>query len=705
MLGYPEDEIGEQPDAWWALTAPGVREAIAEQIRRLEAGEIETYELEIKLRHKNGQWLDVLSRGFPLFDADHRLVRLVGTHQDITDRKRHEAEMRLSSTVFANTHEGIAITDFVGRIQTVNPAFEDLLGYRAEEVVGRFVGVLKSGRHDAKFYQDFFHDIRTTDRWRGEIWNRCKDGSVRPFWATVSVVRDAAGEPAGYVALYSDISEFKRSEARLGFLVHHDADTALPNRLSLKNRLGATLVEMDEQGGGAALLHLELDRLRTIVESLGHSVGDELLVQSSQRFRTLLSAGDMLARIGGGEFAILLRRCADVGDAYTLAGKLVEAMDRPFVFASGAKAYSGVNVGLVWFSRGAQDPDILLRQAESALYAAKDFGGGVRQYEPWHMTEAHERLDMEIGLRRALERDEFVLQYQPLVDLADRRAFGVEALLRWRSPDGLIPPGQFIPLAEKTGLIVQIGEWVLRRASERMKAWLDAGVELEVLSVNISPRQFERADVCDRIAAIIADTRLPFDKVEIEITESVLMSQKDAAAKLRQLRAAWPARRRRRFRHRPFFARLSQELPDRQAEARPRLHRRTCRSTSPAWRSPPRSSGSAIRSTSRCWRKASKRRRRRSSWPAPAAGSLRASCSGGRCGRRTFSSPSSLRRPRAALGLLQLDQRAAEVLGMQEQHRLAVRADPRFAVAEHPRPRRLQGVARDLRMSATSKQR
>ncbi len=536
MLGYAEDELVDEPDAWWDFTAPGVRQTIAEQIRRLEAREIETYELEIKLRHKDGRWLDILSRGFPVFDASHRVARLVGTHQDITDRKRHEAQLRLSSTVFANTHEGIVIADFSGLIQTVNPAFEDLTGYRADEIVGRPVGILKSGRHDAKFYHDFYGAILKTGRWRGEIWNRRKDGIVRPFWATVSVVRDESGEPVGYVALYSDIGDFKRSQERLDFLVHHDADTGLPNRLSLRRRLDATLAELDEWGGSAALLHLELNRFRVIIESLGHSAGDELLAQSSKRFLAHLGRGDMLARIGACEFTILLRSCPSDGDAHALAAKLVVEMDAPFVFASGAKAYNGANIGLVRFSDGKADPDILLRQAESALHAAKD-SGGVRQYEPRQTIEARERLELENGLRRALEHDEFVLQFQPLVDLSDRRTFGVEALVRWRRPDGLVAPGLFIPLAEKTGLIVQIGEWVLRRASERMKAWLDAGVDLDVLAVNVSPRQFERPDFCDRITAILKETGLPLAKLEIEITESVLMGQKDAAAKLTQLRA------------------------------------------------------------------------------------------------------------------------------------------------------------------------
>jgi diguanylate cyclase (GGDEF)-like protein/PAS domain S-box-containing protein len=537
MLGYGEDEIADDSQSLFAIAAPGVQAAIAEQIRRLEAREIETYEIEIKLRHKDGRWLDILSRGFPVFDEHHRVVRLVGTHQDITQRKQHEAELRLSANVFANTHEGILICDFAGRIQSVNPAFETLTGYRGEDILGRPVNILKSGRHDAKFYETFYADIRRTGRWRGEIWNRRKDGVVQPFWATVSMVRDESGEPAGYVALYSDISDFKRSQARLDFLVHHDIDTALPNRLSLRRRLEAAMAELDERGGGAALFHIELDRFRTIVESLGHSAGDELVLQAAKRFHARLSPHDILARIGADEIAILLHACPGEAEARRLAGVWLEEMERPFVFASGATAYSGVNLGVVWFSNGEADADILMRCAESALYVAKEAGGGVRHYEPRHMIEARERLEMETGLRRALERDEFVLQFQPLVDLSDRRAFGVEALVRWRMPDGgLSAPGRFIPLAEKTGLIVQIGEWVLRRASERMKAWLDAGVDLDVLAINLSPRQFERPDICERVEDILRETGLPFEKVEVEITESVLMEQKDAAAKLSRLR-------------------------------------------------------------------------------------------------------------------------------------------------------------------------
>jgi diguanylate cyclase (GGDEF)-like protein/PAS domain S-box-containing protein len=537
MLGYGENEIGDDPDSWLPFAAPGVTEAVNEQVRLLEAREIETYELEIKLRHKDGRWLDILSRGFPVFDESHRMVRLVGTHQDITLRKRHEAELRRSSTVFAHTHEGILVADFDGRIEIVNPAFEALTGYRSEEVTGRKVGLLRSGRHDSGFYQHMYEELESAGLWRGEIWNRRKDGAVAPFWATISVVRDDFGQPAGYVALYSDIGEYKRSQARLDFLAHHDAETALPNRLSLRRRIKSALAELGERGGAAVLLHVELDRYRSIVESLGHFAGDELFARTAKRFQDKLGAKDMLARIAADEFAILRQSCASRDEAEAFARELTREMAAPFEFANGAKAYSGVDIGVMWFDRGELDADALMQQAESALYVAKDLGGGVRFFEPRHMSEARERLELEIGLRRALERDELDLQFQPLVELSSGRIFGVEALVRWRAPEGLTPPGKFIPLAEKTGLIVPIGEWVLRRASQRMKTWLDAGCELDALSVNISPRQFERPDLCDRIVEILGESGLPATKVEIEITESVLMAQKDAAAKLARLRA------------------------------------------------------------------------------------------------------------------------------------------------------------------------
>ena len=537
MLGYAEDELSDDPARFAELAAPGALETIAEQMRRLEAGEIDTYEAEIQLRHKDGHWLDILSRGFPLFDAEHKIVRLVGTHQDISQKKAQEAQLRLASTVMDNTHEGIVVTDFSGDIQLVNPAIELLTGYGAAELKGRNIRIMKSGRHDAPFYKAMRRELALSGRWRGEIWNRRKDGRIKPYWSTISVLRDAHGEPAGYVALYSDISDFKQTQDDLEFQALHDAATRLPNRLLLRKRLDARLAALREEAGGAALFHLELDRFRAIVESLGHAAGEELVAQTVQRISGKLAARDTLARIGPDELAILRQDCASPEDARTYGADLAAGMEAPFVFASGSKAYCNLDVGLVWFSQGQGDAEIVMRQAESALFVAKERGGGLRAYEPRHMVEARERLEMEVGLRRALERNEFVLQFQPLVDLAVSRAFGVEALVRWRSPEGLTPPGKFIPLAEKTGLIVQIGEWVMRHAAERMKAWLDAGVELDTISINLSPRQFERPDVVETVAAILTQAGLPFDKVELEITESVLMSQKDAVAKLRQLRA------------------------------------------------------------------------------------------------------------------------------------------------------------------------
>ena len=537
MLGYDEHEVSDDPGFFAEIADDDALETIAEQMRRLEAGEIDTYEVEIKLRHKEGHWIDILSRGFPVFDSDHKIVRLVGTHQDITKKKQQDAQLRLSSAVLENTHEGIVVTDVSGVIQIVNPAFERLTGYGAEELEGRHISLMKSGRHDATFYEELHRELNLNGRWRGEFWNRRKDGRVEPFWSTISVLRDAHAQPAGYVALYSDISEFKQSQARLEFLALHDAETGLPNKLALRQRIDATLAALRERANGATLFHLELDRFRAIVETLGHAAGDELVAQSVKRFTAKLTSRDMLARLGPDEMAILREDCASPDDARALGAELAAAMEAPFVFESGARAYCGVDSGMVWFAQGQGDAEILMRQAESALYVAKSRGGGLRAYEPRHMVEARERLDMEIGLRRALERDELVLQFQPLMDLATSRTFGVEALVRWRAPDGLIAPGKFIPLAEKTGIIVQIGEWVMRRAAERMKGWLDAGVELDTLSINLSPRQFERSDLVETVSGIISGSGLPFDKVELEITESVLMNQKDAVAKLRQLRA------------------------------------------------------------------------------------------------------------------------------------------------------------------------
>lgn len=465
------------------------------------------------------------------------MIRLVGTHLDISERKRAETDLRRAATVFASTHEGIIITDLEGRIERVNPAFQMITGYNEDEVRGQSANLLRSGRQAGEFYSEMWRELREIGYWQGEIWNRRKDGAIYPEWLTISSVRNESGDVTNYIGAFTDITRLKQSEARLEYLAHYDPLTHLPNRFFLRERIQAAIAAGRISGESRAILYLDIDRFKTINDSLGHRTGDELLVIAAERWRACLTTDDVLARVGGDEFVALLEP-ATPQRAMDIANLLIAEASKPFIFADGREAYVGLSVGVTTFPNEGDDADALLQQADSALYAAKANRIGVRFYAPALTHAARRMLDLEAGLRRGMERGELALQYQPLVSLADRRAFGVEALVRWRSPTGLISPMQFIPMAERTGLIVALGEWVLREACTRMKSWLDAGYDLRTIAVNLSPRQFDLPDICERICTILEETGLPPSNLEIEITESALMEQgKNATRKLEELKA------------------------------------------------------------------------------------------------------------------------------------------------------------------------
>lgn len=522
MLGYADDEIESHASAWRRAVAEEGREAFRQQFLEIRAGQRKNFEFETRMRHRDGRWLDILSRAIPVFDANGRMVRVVGADADITERKRHEAQRRLASAVFVSTHEGVCVTDAQRNIIMVNPAFEEITGYREAEVRGQNPRVLKSGLHDDAFYRTIWQDIAEKDYWRGEIWNKRKDGSVYPEWLTISAVRDALGAVTNYVALFTDISRVKESEERLKFLAHHDPLTALPNRTLLSLRIAQALGRARNAPTTAAVLFLDLDRFKTVNDSLGHAAGDELLALASERWKHALRPSDTLARVGGDEFVVLLENVRDAQEAELIARRLMAATSAPFTLSRGREACVGLSIGASLFAPGA-DADALIQRADSALYLSKQCGGGALHFYSETVTaEASARLAMEAGLRRALERGEFVLQYQPLVSLKDNSMVGVEALVRWRGPNGLVPPEQFIGLAEKTGLIVPLGEFVLREACARMKAWRDAGAAIGSIAVNFSPVQISRTNIAERVAAILEETGLPPQCLEIEITETAL---------------------------------------------------------------------------------------------------------------------------------------------------------------------------------------
>ena len=334
-------------------------------------------------------------------------------------------------------------------------------------------------------------------------------------------------------------SILKQSETRLEFLAHHDPLTGLPNRLLLRPQIEHAIARAVSEQSSVAVLFLDLDRFKTVNDSLGHSVGDQLLILVAERLKSCLRASDILARQGGDEFIVLIEDAENAQDVAAIAQRLIDQVSQPFVLPCEREVFIGLSIGVSLFPQDGDTCSALTQHADSALYLAKKSGGGtVRFYSRALTSAADARLKMEAELCRALERGEFELQYQPLIELVDGHMTGVEALLRWRSASGLIAPMAFIPLAEETGLIIPLGEWVLREACTRMKAWRDAGRDIAFIAVNLSPRQFDRADLCERVSAILAETGLGAEFLELEITESALMQQGcGAEAKLEGFKA------------------------------------------------------------------------------------------------------------------------------------------------------------------------
>ncbi len=476
----------------------------------------------------------------PVYDSNKHLIGVLGIAHDITKRSENEAKLRQSATVFENTLEGVYITDKNRNILDVNQSFINITGYQREEVIGSNPKVLSSGKHDKAFFDDMWQSINDTGQWRGEIWNKRKDQTIFPQWLTISCVKDNDANIVNYVAVFTDITGIKQSQSKLDYLAHHDTLTSLPNRLFFNQRLEQALNHAKRADSKLAILFIDLDRFKNINDSFGHIAGDHLLVSLSERLRSTLRLEDTLARISGDEFIILFE---DVQCTDSLVGAIEKVMN---VFANsftveGHNVRITASIGVSLYPMDGDNSTDLIRNADAAMYRAKDEGRNTYEFYTRDLTtKAFERVIMETELRDALSNDEFYLLYQPQFNLLTKRLVGLEALIRWRHPRmQFLPPDQFIPLAEDSGLINPIGEWVLLEACQQAKQWLDQGFDFGRIAVNISGVQVNKGELFEIVSRTLKQTGLPASSLELEITESFIMKQAETAIiqlnKLRKL--------------------------------------------------------------------------------------------------------------------------------------------------------------------------
>jgi len=465
----------------------------------------------------------------------HGRVLLYAIVHDITARRRAEEQLRLAGKVIEGSAEGMLITDRDSRILSVNPAFCRITGYSEADVLGRTPSIFKSDRHDAEFYRAMWAAIHAQGIWQGEIWNRGKDGRVFPEWLAISVVRDERGEVGNYVGIFTDISERKASEEHIRHLAEHDALTNLPNRVLLNDRLVQAILKAQRTQHKIALLFVDLDRFKNINDSLGHLVGDHLLQEVAERILRVVRSSDTVSRPGGDEFILLLPEISGADHAARVAAKLLEVLAAPHRI-DGHELVVTASIGISIYPDDGADMQTLIRSADTAMYHSKESGRNAYHFfAPEMNARVFERMSLEHSLRHAIEREEFLLHYQPQIDIHSRRIIGMEALVRWQHPtDGLVPPARFIPVAEDSGLILTLGAWVLKEACRQNRAWQDAGLPAVPVAVNISALQFRQNHFAESVDQALAASGLPADCLELELTESVMMSAAERNIELLQ---------------------------------------------------------------------------------------------------------------------------------------------------------------------------
>ena len=456
--------------------------------------------------------------------ANNKLNRTIGKLEKAGE------QLQLAAQVFESSRDAITITDSRGAIIAVNEAFTTITGYPAAEVIGKNPSILQSGRHDAEYYRVMWSTILKDGHWQGEIWNKRKNGETYPEWLKITAVKNRSQDTVNYIAVFSDITDDIMAAERIQRLAYYDTLTDLPNRALLSDRLDLAIAHAKRSGCKCAVLSLDMDRFKNINDALGHSIGDQLLKSVAERLKECVREVDTVARMGGDEFVVVLDGIAETGNILPVAQKMLHYLSQPYE-AEGHNIRATPSIGISVYPDDGADQESLIMNADSAMYHAKENGRNDFQFfAPEMKARASEKLFIESDLRKGLEHGQFTLHYQPQVDIRTGHIVGAEALIRWKHPEtGMISPAKFIPVAEESGLIIPLGEWVLNEACRQNMAWQKAGLPPISIAVNLSAVQFRQQNLCQLIGKVLNDTGLDPHYLELELTEGLVMSSTDSA--------------------------------------------------------------------------------------------------------------------------------------------------------------------------------
>ncbi len=513
-------------------------------IERLDAylnGQSNTFLAELRVTDGRDGWIWMRARGrIVATGPDGRVQRIAGTALNITATRAAERERQISSEVLRSMNEAVSVLDRNFDFISVNAAFSRMTGYEESDIIGRNASILDSLQHDTAFYQHIRELITRTGRWSGEIWQRRKDGEEFLCSIEASCVYDNSGEVILHVAVLNDITQQKRAEQELRYLANFDTLTNLPNRSLLSDRLSRAIVRAHREDNRIAVLFLDLDRFKDINDSLGHAAGDRILRAAATRLQQTVGLHHTVARLGGDEFTVVLENLESPEDADKIAREIIMAFEAPLLLDDRREIAISPSIGISLYPDHAQVPTELLKQADTAMYQAKAAGRRTfMRYDDAMDVAIRQRATISGALRKVLDRGELRLVFQPRLSLSTSRITGVEALLRWTNREhGEIPPADFIPMAEESGLILEIGEWVLREACLTLHRWHQHGLRDLNVSVNVSVLQLLRGDFPEVVARVLDDIGVPASSLELELTESVLMANAEhTAAKLQAFRA------------------------------------------------------------------------------------------------------------------------------------------------------------------------